>query len=153
MIETRWSNPDHRAAVAMLDGYESEVVRIFPNREPWAGGTPCVHRLLVGSRLVDEPFEQIKNQRFDSLSHACDSILSLRSKIVAGCVLAGRELHNFAPQRAHRFKGSAQVRGVPTWTREHARQARVEIRRPRCKLTNQTVRVFIADEVLFVQGE
>jgi len=63
-IETRWRNPHDRAVVAMLRFDEPAIIRILPDWEPGAGGTPGSHHLFIGSLAAAQPVQKIQDQRF-----------------------------------------------------------------------------------------
>ena len=44
---------------------ESTVDRILPHREPWARRAPRVHDLVIASRLLCHPFDEVENEGFD----------------------------------------------------------------------------------------
>jgi len=41
----------------------------FPHGKSWTGGTPGVHDLAIRPGLPGNPFEKVKNERFDGIVH------------------------------------------------------------------------------------
>jgi hypothetical protein len=52
--------------VVALD--QPTVVRVLPNREPRARGSPRLEDLDIRTRRVAEPFEKIEDQSFDGVT-------------------------------------------------------------------------------------
>ena len=65
-----WRNSDAGLATSLvLTLDKASQVGFFPHRKTWARCAPSLHDLRVAARLATEPFQQIKNERFNGIRH------------------------------------------------------------------------------------
>jgi hypothetical protein len=63
--DAKGCNPDDFTSVHILSRHQSAIIRMFTDRELWAGRSPSIHGFLVRSLAGREPLEQIKRDSFN----------------------------------------------------------------------------------------
>jgi hypothetical protein len=81
--EARLRNANYVPALGNIHRDQAAITSIFPHGQLGAGRAPRLHRLLIGSILLSEPFKKIKNEVFyDRISHRrCQCYCAPRNRV------------------------------------------------------------------------